>query len=186
MPRPSSSESQPKTSPSLRRTAHRTFAARDDPRAGSPSAKPSTSSGKSSGPPGVGSAQTSSSAKSRVSSWIRQGRSVCALFGSNPSIARHTSLPVLLRRALLAAALVAAFPGVAGAATRVRHGIVYGTGAVAAGTAKLRLDLYLPPSSFPGRRPVAVLIHGGGFRGGDRHTDGLVRIARGLAVEGVA
>jgi hypothetical protein len=41
-----------------------------------------TSRGKSSGPPGVGSSHTSSSRKSRVSSWIRQGREVCALFGS--------------------------------------------------------------------------------------------------------
>src|SRR5450755_3998943 len=41
-----------------------------------------TSRGKSSGPPGVGSAHTSTSRKSWVSSWIRQGREVCALFGS--------------------------------------------------------------------------------------------------------
>jgi len=41
--------------------------------AGSNEAISCTSRGKSSGPPGVGSAQTSSSRKSRVSSWIRQG-----------------------------------------------------------------------------------------------------------------
>ena len=41
-----------------------------------------TRRGKSSGPPGVGSAHTSSSRKSRASSWIRQGREMCALFGS--------------------------------------------------------------------------------------------------------
>ena len=37
-----------------------------------------TSRGKSPGPPGVGSAHTSSSRKSWVSSWMRQGREVCA------------------------------------------------------------------------------------------------------------
>src|SRR5207302_8617951 len=41
-----------------------------------------TSRGKSSGPPGVSSAHTSSTRKSRVSSWIRQGRAVWAVFGS--------------------------------------------------------------------------------------------------------
>ena len=49
---------------------------------GRPRASPSTSRWKSSGPPGVGSAHTSSSRKSGVISWIRQGREVCALFGS--------------------------------------------------------------------------------------------------------
>ncbi len=49
-------------------------AAREEPCDGSPEAISSTSRGKSSGPPGVGSAHTSSSRKSRVSSWIRQGQ----------------------------------------------------------------------------------------------------------------
>ena len=49
---------------------------------GRPRRSARTSRGKSSGPPGVGSAHTSSSRKSRVSSWIRQGREVCAVFGS--------------------------------------------------------------------------------------------------------
>ena len=92
----------------------------------------------------------------------------------------------MYRRALLFVVLFATLPGPAAAAVTVRRGIVYGTGAVAAGQAKLRLDLDRPPSTFTGRRPVAVLIHGGGFRGGDRHADGLVRIARGLAAEGIA
>src|SRR6266851_8557879 len=43
---------------------------------------PCTSRGKSSGPPGVGNAHTSSSRKARVSLGIRQGREVCAVFGS--------------------------------------------------------------------------------------------------------
>ena len=41
-----------------------------------------TSRGRSSGPPGVGSAHTSSRRKSGVSSWMRHGREVCAAFGS--------------------------------------------------------------------------------------------------------
>ena len=41
-----------------------------------------TSCGKSSGPPGVGSAHTSSSRKSRVISWMHHGREVCAVSGS--------------------------------------------------------------------------------------------------------
>ena len=41
-----------------------------------------TSRPKSSASPGVGTAQTSSSRKSRVSSWMRHGRDVCAVLGS--------------------------------------------------------------------------------------------------------
>jgi hypothetical protein len=51
-----------------------------------------TSRGKSSGPPGVGSAQTSSSSKSGAISWMRQGTDVCAVFGS--LIARPPSVPL--------------------------------------------------------------------------------------------
>ena len=53
---------------------------------GSPEANPSTSRPKSSGPPGVGSAQTSSRWKSGAISWIRQGREVWAVSGSRVSI----------------------------------------------------------------------------------------------------
>jgi hypothetical protein len=44
--------------------------------------KPSTSRRKSSERPVPGKSHTSSSRKSRVSSWIRQGWEVCAVFGS--------------------------------------------------------------------------------------------------------
>ena len=44
--------------------------------------KPLHQLGKSSGPPVPGSAQTSSTWKSRVSSWIRQGREVCSVVES--------------------------------------------------------------------------------------------------------
>ena len=72
----------PRSSPTFQRIDHSARAGQEDPRDGSPAANPSTSRGKSAGPPGVGSSQTSSSRKSVVSSWIRQGLDVCALLGS--------------------------------------------------------------------------------------------------------
>src|SRR5215208_2170834 len=81
-PRPASGESHPSRSPTFHRIAQSVRAAREGPCDGTPEAISCTSRGKSSGPPGVGSAHTSSSRKSRVSSWIRQGREVCAVFGS--------------------------------------------------------------------------------------------------------
>src|SRR5262249_47258599 len=55
-----------------------------------------TSRGKSSGPPGAGSPHTSSSRKSRVSSWMRQGREVCAASGSLIGNSIHTELYLLI------------------------------------------------------------------------------------------
>src|SRR5215218_10136447 len=81
-PRPASGPSQLSSSPTFHRIAQSVRAARDEPCDGSPEAISCTRRGKSSGPPCVGSAHTSSSRKSRVSSWIRQAREVCALFGS--------------------------------------------------------------------------------------------------------
>jgi hypothetical protein len=49
---------------------------------GSNEAASCTTRGKSSGPPRPGSSHTSSSRKSGAMSWIRQGREVCAVFGS--------------------------------------------------------------------------------------------------------
>src|SRR5215203_2163069 len=79
-----SGPSQPSSSPTFHRIAQSVRAAREncDGSKGSKETISCTSRGKSSGPPGVGSAHTSSSRKSRVSSWIRQGREVCAVFGS--------------------------------------------------------------------------------------------------------
>src|SRR5512132_3396808 len=81
-PSPASGPSQPSSSPTFDRIAQSVRAAREEPCDGSPAAIPCTTRGKSPGPPGVGSAHTSSSRKSRVSSWIRHGREVCAVFGS--------------------------------------------------------------------------------------------------------
>jgi acetyl esterase/lipase len=94
------------------------------------------------------------------------------------------------RRTLLAAAvgLVIGAPQ-APAAGKVRSVIVYGHARVNAPRAHdvdLVLDFYRPPSRYPGRRPVAVFIHGGGFRANSRRDDGLMRIARALAAEGIA
>src|SRR6266540_4374762 len=81
-PRPASGPSQPSSSPIFHRSAQSVRAAPGKLCDGSAETNCCTSRGKSSGPPGVGSAHTSSSRKSRVSSWIRQGREVCAVLGS--------------------------------------------------------------------------------------------------------
>ena len=81
-PRPASARSHPGNSPTFHRTAKSVREAREELRDGSPEAIDCTSRGKWPGPPGVGSAHTSSSRKSRVSSWIRQGRDVWAVLGS--------------------------------------------------------------------------------------------------------
>jgi poly(3-hydroxybutyrate) depolymerase len=48
-------------------------------------------------------------------------------------------------------------------------GLRYGTAVNHQGaTVDLLLDLYLPPSGGPDRRPLAILVHGGGFSGGSR------------------
>jgi acetyl esterase/lipase len=84
------------------------------------------------------------------------------------------------------ASLAVAEPTAAG--VRVTEGIVYGTGRVtrpAAGQARLLLDLYRPAARSRTRRPVVVLVHGGGFRGGSRTQPQLVRLAGGLARRGI-
>ena len=71
----------------------------------------------------------------------------------------------------------------------VQRGIVYGHGRVTApapGAAPLRLDLYLPAAPAAVPRPVAVLIHGGGFMRRSRTDPNSVRIARALAAQGIA
>ncbi|WP_421118611.1 alpha/beta hydrolase [Aquihabitans daechungensis] len=46
---------------------------------------------------------------------------------------------------------------------------VYGTAVNHAGaTVSLKLDLYLPPAGGPANRPLVILIHGGGFVGGNK------------------
>jgi acetyl esterase/lipase len=69
----------------------------------------------------------------------------------------------------------------------VRKGVQYGTGRVMAptpGDVPLLLDLYRPAGA-AGPRPVAIFIHGGGFRTGTRSDSEAVRIAEGLASMGV-
>ena len=82
----------------------------------------------------------------------------------------------------LAAALLISEP----AAAEVHRGIVYGHGKVAAGQAPLRLDLYQPAAPAAVPRPVVVLVHGGGFAHRTRTDAGIVRVARGLAAQGIA
>ena len=85
----SSHRAAPRASTGSRKSARRRGrAARRVDRA--PSAR--TSRGKSSGPPGVGSAHTSSSRKSGVSSWIRQGREVCAVSGAESHACRSCEI----------------------------------------------------------------------------------------------
>jgi acetyl esterase/lipase len=100
------------------------------------------------------------------------------------------------RTAPLAAAVgvLVAWPAAPGPAAaqdatgvRVQANVVYGQGRVAAPSARdvpLLLDLYQPARRRAARRPVAVLIHGGGFRIGTRKQPDLVRIAEGLVGRG--
>src|SRR5437867_7901516 len=81
-PRPASASSQPRSSTSVNRIAKSVRTAQEELCDGSYEANRCTSRAKSAEPPTPGSAQTSSSRKSRVISWIRQGREVCAVFGS--------------------------------------------------------------------------------------------------------
>jgi len=87
--------------------------------------------------------------------------------------------------AVLATTLTA---GPAAAAIKVQRGIVYGHAKVAApepGSAELLLDLYRPAKASQTPRPVVVLIHGGGFRGGTRGDGGIVRTAKAMAARGI-
>jgi hypothetical protein len=77
-----SGPSQPSSSPIFHRIAKSVRTAQEELCDGSYEATCCTSRGKSSGPPTPGSAHKSSSRKSWVSSWIRQGWEVCAVFGT--------------------------------------------------------------------------------------------------------
>jgi acetyl esterase/lipase len=78
--------------------------------------------------------------------------------------------------------------GIGGVGMRITRGVVYGTGAVGAparGRVPLLLDVYTPGGRSAAARPAVVLIHGGGWTAQSRLDDGIVRVARGLAAEGV-
>src|SRR5688500_10341780 len=90
-------------------------------------------------------------------------------------------LPTVLL--VLAGVLAAATP--AGAAVRVQRGVVYGSARAGDGRVPLVLDLYRPARASRARRPVVVVIHGGGFRRGSGTTGGVARIARALASRGI-
>ena len=78
----------------------------------------------------------------------------------------------LLARALLVVG-IAATTACAAEPVRVQEGVAFAPG--------LRADLYLPGEAHEG--PAVVLLHGGGFRSGDRGE--MERTARGLADRGI-
>jgi acetyl esterase/lipase len=89
---------------------------------------------------------------------------------------------------LVLGGLAAGAPAASAADVSVRKGVVYGSGKVAAPSARnarLRLDLYRPAAKTRTRRPVVVMIHGGGFKMGSRAEPGPVRTARALAARGI-
>ena len=94
--------------------------------------------------------------------------------------------PMLPLLAVLASALALA-PAAGASTVRLTSGVVYGHGAVGAptaGSAPLLLDLYQPAHRTAAKRPVVVLIHGGGFAKQSRTDPGIVRTARALAARG--
>jgi acetyl esterase len=77
----------------------------------------------------------------------------------------------------LTAALAGSNANVTGA-IRVQSNVVWSTG----NTVPLRLDVYQPATTSGGRRAAVVLIHGGGWQGGDKTN--LVQQGRALAALG--
>lgn len=95
--------------------------------------------------------------------------------------------PVAAALCAVVAALACAAPAAAKSKVRVTEGVVYDQARVGApqrGAADLLLDLYEPVSASRAKRPVVVLIHGGGFQNGSRSQAALVRIATALAERG--
>jgi acetyl esterase/lipase len=86
------------------------------------------------------------------------------------------SLPIALAAAVLA--LAGAARASAPAALRVDRDVVYAT----PGGVPVALDVYRPPTKAARPRPAVVLVHGGGFRRGDKR--GLEEYGRRLAALG--
>src|SRR3954447_877459 len=84
---------------------------------------------------------------------------------------------------LFALAALALVPSAA-CASIVKRGVVYGSGKTATGSTPLKLDLYQPDKKGTAKRPVVVLIHGGGFKNGSRSQPDLVKIAEALVKQG--
>ena len=80
-----------------------------------------------------------------------------------------------------AAAMLAVAPA---ASAGVQRGVVYGTGKTETGSKRLLLDLYQPSKRSTAKRPVVILIHGGGFRNGSRSQADLAKVADGLVKQG--
>ena len=89
-PVPVPGRSSRRSSPIFHRNANRKRTGGEESRPASKEPNASTSRGKSSGPPGVGSAHTSSRRKSCAISWICQGCEVWADSGSGIAISIHT------------------------------------------------------------------------------------------------
>jgi acetyl esterase/lipase len=66
----------------------------------------------------------------------------------------------------------------------VKKGVVYGSGKTSTGAKPLLLDLYTPDKKSTAKRPVVVIIHGGGFKNGSRAQPDLAKIAGALVKQG--
>jgi para-nitrobenzyl esterase len=64
-------------------------------------------------------------------------------------------------------------------------GLIYGTAPDASGTVQnWTLDMYTPSGDTQTRRPAIVLVHGGGFRGGNSNNGPMVTMAKAFAQRG--
>ena len=65
--------------------------------------------------------------------------------------------------------------------------VVYGTGAIAGGASEknLQLDIYQPDGPCEDLRPYVLMIHGGGFVGGDKRNSNFTSIADALSDQGL-
>ncbi len=112
---------------------------------------------------------------------------------SSPTRARwRLAGAALLVGAVLAGCTLPAPPGAAPLRYRdvmfsaTQHdGLVYGSAPDASGTVQnLTLDMYTPAGDTQTRRPAIVLVHGGGFRGGNSKDTGMVELANAFADRG--
>ncbi len=99
--------------------------------------------------------------------------------------------PKAVAPTLLAAAcalVVLAAPAQGAYQVSVKRDVAYGEGKVTRpgpGSTRLLMDIYRPSASSRSRRPVVVVVHGGGFVQGSKADDGPARAARSLASRGI-